>query len=985
MTLYLCHKQVIPTMNPKFNSILFVIFLLLSKFILGQEVALVYHNYTTEDGLPSSEVYKSFQDEQGFMWFCTDRGLSKFNGFEFINYTEEDGLSDNVVLDYHIEKPGKVWLICNNGSLSILENGKIRPYKFNNLIAYQRIKDLNIINDTLFIGTVDYNSFFIDSKGNISRLEKENQQKYIIYDQKIDLLYAGATRENSNKHILERRKDELFLKCKLDGSEIIYEIDSSWAIHVQLIKHIQINDHLFCLNIGKHLLFFDHQKFLYKIELPSRILFSSFQYGSIWIGTLNNGGYELNYDNDKFKIYKHYLQDKSVTSFSIDSDQSIWITTLSNGIYYSINPYIILPHSSNNSINMCVNTWAIDSTLFTMSIDNQFYAISTKKDSIIYRKELKENKLYANVLNNKMKVFLRDSGYISYYFDNSTNELKLNDNYFNNITSNKVCAAFLTSGKHNERIHTDFWNIYKSDNELDTITKLFQNRIYKIDNDRDTNLWIACESGLYKYDYETVIPIADLRFTDFYFNKKSIIGASRGRGLFYFNNGASHFIDENQGLISNQINSITRINDTLGWAASNKGFTKFCVGNSVKTCFSNYTSQQGLISTEIQNVVSSGGFIYISSKKGLMKIEKDKLKNDFSSSLLLNKISINGSVLDEISTIQIQKNNLVLDSELLSMEIELSPICLNCLNQQQLKASINGNTQKFSDNRLILNSLKPGEYNIKFWIKNGQDQWVEANFEINFTIPTPFWQSTWFSLIIILLIVIVLFLIIFNFILFYKKNQLEKHKLIEYQQSALILQMKPHFIFNALNSIQSEVLSGDKFETHKFISKFGLLMRKNLEYSDREFILLEEEIDLIKMYTELENKRLNFPFQFIVDIGAGVNLSDSKIPPFILQPIIENCIWHGLTSSDIKDGEIHLKISIIDECLRIVITDNGIGLETSLKNKKNTHVSKGTLILQKRIELLEKQYNFKSSYSLKDRKHFNSRGTIIQITLPLIK
>ncbi|MFT5601767.1 MAG: ligand-binding sensor domain-containing protein [Flavobacteriales bacterium] len=968
-------------MNPKFNSILFVIFLLLSKFILGQEVALVYHNYTTEDGLPSSEVYKSFQDEQGFMWFCTDHGLSKFNGFEFINYTEEDGLSDNVVLDYHIEKPGKVWLICNNGSLSILENGKIRPYKFNKKIkefhSAIHIRDISIKPDALYIGTLSYNSFKINSEGEIYKLVNTSElEEFLIFDKKINLYYSGAIRNKES--FVNKKKSLIKLKLKMDSSEINFTTNPDWGRYLNTSNVIEIHKSLYCLNISNHLLFFDNTSFLYKIDLPSNILFLEYEQNSLWVGLLNNGLVQLTNSNNRFEIANKYLPNTSVSYITIDSDQSLWISTLNNGIFYCVNPNIEMPFHSIPHFNNIVQIWIKDSTLFTLANNHYFRISKTYTDSIIFETQLPWKKYNGKFINGKFNLMSHDS---TYNFNPETNNL--NSTQTKNIG---VHASFLTYGKSKSEIYTDFKFLYTSKYNSDSLIFITEDIINKIEMDRDSNLWIGSQSGLWVYDgIEIKSVVENISFNDFYFTQAGLIGASNGKGIYIVAPESLQILNKSNGLPNNQINSLSKIDDSSGWTATNSGVSHFQLSPNKKSIITNYKIGQGLISSEILNIVTNGKLLFINSKKGLIKVEVDKLKADFSSSLLLKKISINGSVLDETSTIHIQKNNLVLDSEFLSMEIELSPICLNCLNQQQIKAAINGNTQKFSDHRLILNSLKPGEYNIKFWIKNGQDQWVEANFEINFTIPTPFWQSTWFSLIIILLIVIVLFLIIFNFILFYKKNQLEKHKLIEYQQSALILQMKPHFIFNAMNSIQSEVLSGDKFETHKFISKFGLLMRKNLEYSDQEFILLQEEIDLIRMYAELENKRLNFPFQFIVDIGAGVNLSDSKIPPFILQPIIENCIWHGLTSSDIKDGEIHLKISIIDECLRIVITDNGIGLETSLKNKKNTHVSKGTLILQKRIELLEKQYNFKSSYSLKDRKHFNSRGTIIQITLPLIK
>ena len=182
-------------------------------------------------------------------------------------------------------------------------------------------------------------------------------------------------------------------------------------------------------------------------------------------------------------------------------------------------------------------------------------------------------------------------------------------------------------------------------------------------------------------------------------------------------------------------------------------------------------------------------------------------------------------------------------------------------------------------------------------------------------------------------------------------------------------QMNPHFIFNALNSVNSFIAVNDERTANKYLSDFSKLMRAVLENSEEDFIPLEKEIELIKLYTQLEHFRFQDKFEYTIDINEQLQISDYEIPPMLLQPYIENAVWHGLRY---KSEKGYLKINIEEDKpqnLKITITDNGIGREESKALKTNhqkKHNSKGLGIIQKRVDILNTMYKNKISIQVEN-------------------
>ncbi|MBC7935333.1 MAG: histidine kinase [Rhizobacter sp.] len=189
-----------------------------------------------------------------------------------------------------------------------------------------------------------------------------------------------------------------------------------------------------------------------------------------------------------------------------------------------------------------------------------------------------------------------------------------------------------------------------------------------------------------------------------------------------------------------------------------------------------------------------------------------------------------------------------------------------------------------------------------------------------------------------------------------------KESLAASQLTALRAQMNPHFIFNALNSVQQYILSGDVDQANRYLTKFSRLQREVLNHCDQHFISLEKEIEMLQGYLEFEQLRFSENFNYCIFLENNIDPSEIKIPPMILQPYVENAIWHGLMPGQ-GNKEIRLEFSLTNEhILNCTIKDNGIGVAASKRLKQNNinngqHPSKGLSLVSERLKILEQQYN----------------------------
>lgn len=223
-----------------------------------------------------------------------------------------------------------------------------------------------------------------------------------------------------------------------------------------------------------------------------------------------------------------------------------------------------------------------------------------------------------------------------------------------------------------------------------------------------------------------------------------------------------------------------------------------------------------------------------------------------------------------------------------------------------------------------------------------------------------------------------------------RKKELEaqqvKAQMMELHDKALRAQMNPHFLFNSLNSIKQLVQENKNQEALNYLGTFTKLMRGVLQHADRPFISLHEELETCRHYVELEALRFGKGFQYRFDVDASLDLKSVEVPCLIIQPIIENAIWHGLMPKE-SDRNLAVNVWQQEESIRVEVVDNGIGRQAAANKHPNPngHLSKGMSLTTARIDTyrIMKDSDANISYEdLKDEKG-NAKGTRVLLTFQL--
>ena len=221
-----------------------------------------------------------------------------------------------------------------------------------------------------------------------------------------------------------------------------------------------------------------------------------------------------------------------------------------------------------------------------------------------------------------------------------------------------------------------------------------------------------------------------------------------------------------------------------------------------------------------------------------------------------------------------------------------------------------------------------------------------------------------------------------------RMNASFQKQLAEVEMTALRAQMNPHFIFNCLNSIESFVVKNDTLKASTYLNDFARLIRLILQNSRSKFVPLRDELEALELYLEMESLRFVNRFEYEINIDENVNINSVEVPPMIIQPYVENAIWHGLMHKEEK-GMISIDIDRVNGMLHCSIEDDGIGREKSAEinaSKAKRHKSSmGMQITQDRIAMLNELYQTHTSINIIDLYSHDGRpsGTRVELDIPV--
>ena len=279
----------------------------------------------------------------------------------------------------------------------------------------------------------------------------------------------------------------------------------------------------------------------------------------------------------------------------------------------------------------------------------------------------------------------------------------------------------------------------------------------------------------------------------------------------------------------------------------------------------------------------------------------------------------------------------------------------------------------------VFSDLSPGSYQFQAQVTRLGEPWSDEVLEYSFRIKPPVWQQWWFILISILITGGLAYWYVHNRIKRINQRLRLENSLMDMERKALRLQMNPHFIFNALDSISSFIFKNDVEQAVRYLNNFAKLMRLTLESSMEHLHPVESEVSILKNYLELEKLRFQGKLEYQIDVSDEIDF-DVGIPPMLIQPHVENAILHGIKPKD-EPGTVNIRFFLEDELLICEVEDDGIGRERSREiQKRQDHRSMATQINHHRLELLKKSLGGQVEILITDKKE--PTGTLVRISLP---
>jgi two-component sensor histidine kinase len=287
-----------------------------------------------------------------------------------------------------------------------------------------------------------------------------------------------------------------------------------------------------------------------------------------------------------------------------------------------------------------------------------------------------------------------------------------------------------------------------------------------------------------------------------------------------------------------------------------------------------------------------------------------------------------------------------------------------------------------------------GDYVFELQTANNEGEWTNQLVKLPIHIHIPYWKKAWFQGLVIALLLLGAFCIYrYRVAAIRRKDKLRSEyekKLANVEMSALLAQMNPHFLFNSLNSIDSYIIKNESTKASEYLNNFARLMRLILQNSRSNYISLKEELEALDLYLQMESLRFRDKFDYHIQVDEQLNTESIVLPPLLIQPYVENAIWHGLMHKQKGEkGKVDLQLSRKENVIHCVIEDNGIGRERALEIRASKHgprrPSMGMQITRDRMEMINKLYNTTTNVQVTDLKDQENRaiGTRVELTIPI--
>ncbi len=964
--------------------------LLLTRAATAQEP--YYRNIGINEGLPSTEVYDVMQDSKGYLWFSTDAGVCRFNGRSFSIFNSDNGLPDNTVFKLLEDKQGRIWMACYNGKVCYYKDGRINSIEANQQLQKELHSGSFLIismqvgaGDTLWLGTTR-TLYKIAPADNYKRLAADSS-----YSDSANFIVKVFPDGNAIHSAF--RKGSRF---RADGSALLFELvrDKMKGHAFIHVESGQFQPNFKSIVAGSGTVLFTYEQTLYAVSSDGKLRKYSFpqsiilldkdKEGNVWVGLAKGGVYR--YANGNTDAAPTVFLDKiSISGVLEDNEHGIWFTTLEKGLYYSPFDNYYRFYKEPPLCEKITGLGTVGGNVWVSNYKNEIFTIGP--DGTV-----------------KQVGFTSPGGSVNYTFCPYNDKViicgtsiaeadagKGTVKYYKNKEGGNISGIAMTRLPGGKLACIAYAGLYEFDNGIAALKLRLPSRGTCMIKTKDDKLWIGTLKGLYRLSDTSFVQVTDPSLQNERITSLSedangrLFACTRTKGVFIFENYKWTSISTADGLSSNFCNYV--LPDSSGiWVATNKGISFLKPERPDEITTIDITD--GLPSNEVISLARRGGSLFAGTRNGLCEIRTDRpFVNQVLSDIYVSAVSVNGreAAPGNNRIWAHDENNLRLYIDCISFKSMFSPKYFYRLK------GFDDTLKNSSSEFLEYTNLKPGSYTLELYSINNNGAVSRDAASFPFTIRIPWWSAWWFVLLEIAAAIAAVVLIIRVRVRQVTAREEEKARvsqaLMEHQMTALRAQMNPHFIFNAINSIQNFILKERTQQAYDYLAKFSKLIRTVLNNSKESLVTLEQELDTLKMYAELEQLRFENKFDFSVEVDKQIDVSEVKVPTMLIQPFVENAIWHGIMPLEGKrQGKVKVTIIPVSDQLKITIEDNGIGRDPSVK-KDPSHMSMGMMITGQRLKLLKRAEKDESWIIIEDLRDAsgNPCGTSVNIIVPVIQ
>ncbi|THU39459.1 histidine kinase [Niastella caeni] len=939
-----------------------------------------YTHYDNKEGLAGSTVYCMAKDKDGFLWFGTEGGLSRFDGTHFKNFTREDGLPDNEVIKLFVDSKGRVWMAPFKKTICYYYKGKI--YTPDNDPVLQRIRVSDFV--IQFAEDKAGNMLLMESKklqlvdttGHVTVIDSINGAPIIQLISGISanaeggfmVIYEGNLYNYRNNRFQQRKAIPSF-----SFHSNIFAMNSKLLVRLRDAETTEVVS----FEQDRSVAFpFKNVQILYSI-IDDSLVGRCLQSGAVI--------YNINGSDSP----RYFLKDLPVSSILKDAEDNIWFSTLGHGVYKLSSPFVLnVKLRKNNSPSQALAFTRYKQNLLASTNLRVIYSVSR-----ITGKLQRENAFFADgLLNPITQLNVYKEKYI--IAGAATSLFKLGPDF----KKQKEIYPVVVKGifPYRDKLFVAAKdNVLVVDPETFKITDtIWHERSTSVFVSNDT-VYIGALGGLYcslpdktKQFLGEKVPALKTRITTIQKDSTGVLWiGTYGDGLIgYKNNRIVASLNRSNGLTSNVCRTLYLQGNFL-WVGTDKGISKINITRPDYPV-TKYTTSDGLASDIINAIYVDSNKVFVGTSEGYTFFDEAKIISQSRCDLLFTDITMGGVHYgaDSIpAVIAHEKNNVRFDY------IGISYKSGGDIRYRYRLLELDSAWHETRETFLSYPILPSGNYQLQLQAINKFDVHSKL-LTARFAIEKLLYEKTWFQVLIGFIFLAAVGLLITVIVRRIRKREQEKtafsKRISELEQLSRKAQMNPHFIFNSLNSIQHYVMEADVVGANKFISGFSRLIRQTLDFSSKPEISLEEELDYLTNYLEIEKTRLENAFSWFVSIEKGVEPAEYYIPPMLLQPFVENSVRHGLRFRRDKDGIVTITVKQENDNLIVILEDNGIGRKAAMQYKSISPInyqSKGLSLTADRIDMFNKEHERKITMyidDLEDNFH-NSLGTRVTISFPI--